>query len=131
MKYPKKSKYGIPHFDAFACMSDSVSWQPAENNPHGFTLTATIVADDCTRPEDSECYSAQKTKAWQNDEWCYIGIVLSVSKNEVTLDNHAASLWGVECNYNARSNLHLAQVCKDLEGEALDVGQKVLDALGV
>lgn len=123
--YPKVSKHGIPHFDQFVCIGDSVTWQPKQN-PHGLTLTATIVCDDETRPQDFDCYSQKKIKECQDGEWDFIGLVLSVSKNGLTLDDHAASLWGIECNYNARSNLYFAQVCKDLESEALQVGAKVL-----
>lgn len=127
--YPKLSKHGIPHFAAFACIGDSVSWVPVDNNPYGLTIIATIEYDEISGPEDSECYSQKKVKEWENDQWYFVGLVLSVHKNGLTLDNHAASLWGIGCNYNARSNLHMASVCKELESEALAVGAKVLDRL--
>ena len=126
MKYPKTSKYGIPHFNSYACIGDSVSWTPKDGNPYGLTITARLEHDSDTKPTDFECYSASKIKEWENDEWSFVGVVLSVHKDGVTLDNHAASLWGIECNYNARSNLYFAQVCKDLESEALAVGNEVL-----
>lgn len=127
--YPKVSKFGIPHFAAFACIGDSVSWVPAHGNPAGLMLTARIVCDEDTRPSDCECYSAQKIKEWHEGEWQYVGLVVSVSRNGITFDDHAASLWGLECNYNARGNLYFAQVCKDLESEALELGAKALDSL--
>lgn len=127
--YPQKSKYGIPHFDSFACSGDSVSWVPSRGNPAGLMLTATLCCDEETRPCDVECYSAQKIKEWLDGERSFVGIVLSVSRNGVTLDDCAASLWGIECNYNAKSNLYFAQVCKDLESEALAVGNEVLAKL--
>lgn len=33
-------------------------------------------------------------RSWCNDDWHYVGVILSVEKNGVVLDNHAASLWG-------------------------------------
>lgn len=129
MKYPKMSKYNIPHFDLFACIGDSVSWIPSHGNPAGLMLTATLVEDDTTSPDDFECYSQKKVKEWQDSEWQYVGIVLSVSRNGITLDCHAASLWGIACNYNAKSNLYLAQVCKDLEQDALGMGHKAIQRL--
>lgn len=127
--YPQKSKYGIPHFDSFACIGDSVSWVPSRGNPAGLKLTATLVDYVVSTPADFECYSKKKVKEWQNGLWRYVGVVLSVSRNGITLDDHAASLWGIECNYNARSNLHFAQLCKDLEHEALEMGNEVMAKL--
>lgn len=127
--YPKASKYNIPHFSSFACIGDSVSWVSSRGNPAGLMLTATLCCDEETRPCDVECYSAQKKKEWHNGDWSFIGIVLSVSRNCVTLDDCAASLWGIECNYNAKSNLYFAQVCKELESEALERGNAVLAKL--
>jgi hypothetical protein len=129
MKYPKTSKHGIPHFHSFACSGDSVSWTPKKNNPHGLTITARLEHDTDTKPSDNGCYSVQKVKDWENDKWSFVGVVLSVHKDGVTLDDHAASLWGIECNYNARSNLYFARVCKELESEALAVGNEVLAKL--
>lgn len=127
--YPKQSKYGIPHFDSFACVGDSVSWVPSHGNPGKLMLTARIECDEDTHPCDVECCSAQKIKQWLDSEWQYVGIVISVSRNGITLDNHAASLWGIECNYNSKSNLYFAQVCKDLEQDALGMGHKAIQRL--
>ena len=95
MKYPKQSKHGIPHFASFACIGDSVSWVPSHGNPGKLTLTAMIVCDDVTRPSDSECYSERKIKEWHNGDWSFIGLIISVSRNGITIDCHAASLWGI------------------------------------
>ena len=129
MKYPKQSKHGIPHFSSFACSGDTVTWTPKDGNPYGLAIMARLEHDLDTKPSDSECYSVQKIKDWENDKWSFVGIVLSVHKDGVTLDDCAASLWGIDCNYNARSNLYFAQVCKELESEALSVGNEVLAKL--
>jgi len=105
----------FPKFNSYACDGDSIEWQS-----EGFDITATIKYDDQTKPTDSDCYSPIKIKQWMNDEWFFCGLVLSVSKNGVELSDHAASLWGIDCNYNKRSNCYLSEVAKELECEALD-----------
>lgn len=105
----------FPKFDSYACEGDSITW-----NAEGFDITARIEYDHNTTPDDSDCYSPIKIKQWKNDEWFFCGVVLSVSKNGVELSDHTASLWGIECNYNKRSNRYLSEVAKELELEALD-----------
>lgn len=122
----KKIKF--PQFNSFALGGDSITWEK-----EGFTLTARLRYDDQTRPTDYECYSPLKIKQWKNDEWFYVGVIVSVSKNGVMLDDHAASLWGVDCNYNKTSNKYLAIVAQDMENEAIECGklevEKMIKAL--
>ena len=47
-------------------------------------------------------------KAWANDEWRYVGVVLQVSRAGIVLDEHAASLWGIEANYPGSDNSYLS-----------------------
>jgi len=60
---------------------------------------------------------------WKNDEWFYVGVVLSVSRNGVELSDHAASLWGVDCNFSDTSNAYLSEVAQELEAEALETAR--------
>ena len=108
-----------PEFNSFAVVGDSVRW-----DHEGYNLIATILHDDCTSIADFDCYSALKIKQWKNDEWFFAGIVISVKKNDVLLSDHAASLWGIDCNYNKTSNKHLSEVCADLQGEAIEAAKK-------
>lgn len=71
----------------------------------------------------------QALRAWCNDEWSYCGIVLSVAKSGVTLDEHAASLWGIERNYPGSDNAYLTEVANELLDEALDAAKKTLAKL--
>lgn len=112
----KKIKF--PQFNSYALEGDSITWES-----EGFTLTARLQYDTDTTPIDYECYSPLKIKQWKNDDWFYVGVIVSVSKNGVMLDDHAASLWGVDCNYNRTSNKHLATVAQDMENEAIEVGK--------
>jgi hypothetical protein len=68
-------------------------------------------------------------EGWRKVDWFYCGIVLSVSMEGVTLDTHAASLWGVEANYPGSDNAYLTEVASDLLPEALDAARAVLARL--
>ena len=113
----KNSK--IPKFDSYVCIGDYVHWQH-----EGFDLTATVIHDHSTHIADFDCYSALKIKQWKNDEWFFAGIVISVKKNDVLLSDHAASLWGIDCNYNKTSNKYLSEVCAELQDEAIETAKK-------
>ena len=71
----------------------------------------------------------QALKAWCNDQWRYVGIVLSVSCKGVVLDRYAASLWGNDMNYPGSDNSHLTEVANELLSEALEVGKAKLSEL--
>lgn len=108
----------FPKFQAYACAGDSITWKA-----EGFDLTATLEQDHDTKPTDYECYDEADIQRWRNDDWLYVGVVVSVSLNGVELSNHAASLWGVDCNFNDTSNAYLAEVAQELEAEALDTAR--------
>lgn len=139
-------------FDKYACEGDTISCEV-----DGFTITARIVRDDCTdspderqdgfwpsaNPKDAgyvgadnigkiadSIKAAQRVMdAWRNDDWFYCGVVLAVSKKGITLDNHAASLWGIECNYPDSDNSYLSEVANDLLPHALAVGKNIIKTL--
>lgn len=60
---------------------------------------------------------------WRDDEWFYVGVVLSVSRNGVELSDHAASLWGVDCNFSDTSNAYLSEVAQKLETARAEVAR--------
>jgi hypothetical protein len=141
-------------FQTFVCEGDSLTCEAA-----GFEITARIVRDDCTDAPDERqdgfwpslykdapgfigpgnnfrerFAQAQATaeavmEAWRKDEWFYCGIVLSVAFEGVTLDAHAASLWGIEANYPDSDNAYLTDVANELLPEALDIGRAVVTKL--
>jgi hypothetical protein len=60
-------------------------------------------------------------KAWCDNEWCYCGVAVVVSRAGVKLTgeyNHA--LWSIEANYPGSDNAYLAEVANELLPEALD-----------
>ena len=141
-------------FQSFVCEGDSITCEVA-----GFQITARIVRDDCDDAPDerqdgfwpslykdapgfigpgpnhrerfaqAQARAEAVMEAWRKDEWFYCGIVLSVAREGVTLDAHAASLWGVEANYPDSDNAYLTEVAGELLPEALDAGRAALARL--
>lgn len=68
-------------------------------------------------------------KAWCDDEWWYCGIVLSISVKGIPLDEHAASLWGIDCNVPDSDNKYLLEVANDLIPDALAAGKKAIQRI--
>ena len=95
----------------------------------GWTVTATVLFDESTTIDDYGCYDENTIQSWEDDEWQYYGLVLSVSKNGILLDDHAASLWGIEGNFPSSDNSYFSEVFDDLEKEALERGAEVLKIL--
>ena len=141
-------------FDSFVCTGDTITCEA-----DGFTITARIVPDDCGDAPDQrqdgfwpslykdapgfigpgngfrERFAKAQAEAesvmegWRKGDWFYCGVVLSVALEGVTLDSHAASLWGVEANYPGSDNAHLSEVADELLPEALDTARAVLARL--
>jgi hypothetical protein len=112
------NRENFPQFSRYACEGDRIEW-----SAEGFDIVARLVYDTDTKPMDFDCYDTEDVERWRNDEWFYVGVVLSVSRNGVELSNHAASLWGIDCNFNDTSNDYLAEVAKELESEALEIAK--------
>lgn len=75
------------------------------------------------RAERAVLRDFENLKAWCADEWWYVGIILSVEYNGKELTDHAASLWGIECNYPGSDNSYLLEVANDLLSEALETAE--------
>lgn len=73
--------------------------------------------------------------AWKKGEWFYCGIVISAhveiesTSEYVKLTDHAASLWGIECNYPDGKNEYLSSIANELLGEAIDRTQEAINSL--
>jgi hypothetical protein len=141
-------------FQSFVCEGDSLTCEVA-----GFEIIARIVRDDCPDAPDErqdgfwpslykdapgfigpgnnfrERFALAQARAeavmdaWRKDEWFYCGIVLSVAFEGVLLDDHAASLWGIEANYPDSDNAYLTDVANELLPEALEAGRAILARL--
>ena len=116
-------------FNDYIIIGDYVEYTPKENNPRGFAIRATIMEDCDTSPSDCDCYSEEEIKQWKNDYWFFCGVVLSVYKAGVCLSDRAASLWGIECNFPNAPNSYLSDIVRDLETEAMQEAEIILQKL--
>lgn len=106
----EKAKFPLG-FGSFVVVGDCIT-----ADIDGFTVKARIEFDDDTKIDDDDvhnvdqgvtgCNDEQQAKLleardkWFADEWFYCGVVLSVSKNGITLVDYAeGSIWGCDCNY--------------------------------
>lgn len=135
-----KEKFGL-----FVCEGDSLTCEM-----RGFTVTARLVRDDCGDAPDqrqdgfwpslykddagfigagngwrerfdvAQARAEAVMEAWRKDEWFYCGIVLCVAVDGIILDDHAASLWGLEANFPDSDNAYLTEVAHDLLPETMD-----------
>ena len=105
----------IPSFNSYAMAGDFIEWMH-----EGYKIKATLHDDTCTRVNDYECYSQEEIQAWKNDEWFYVGVVLSVSYKGIKLEDHAASLWGIDCNFPGGNNAYLSECALEMQEEAID-----------
>jgi len=67
----------------------------------------------------------RRMKAWCDNEWHWCGVVLSVSRAGICLDDHAASLWGIESD----AGDYFEEVFDELIDDALDVARAKVAAL--
>ncbi len=128
-------------FSGYAYIEDTI-----ETTAGKIIVVAKILRDEDTTIDDdyysqdmTGCTDEQQAEiervrdAWYSNEWFYCGIVLSVYyENEHTrieLHDHAASLWGIECNYPGSDNSYLTEVANDMLSEAIEEGQIALDSL--
>ena len=130
----------------YVCDGDTIE---TEEGP--FRVVACIVYDDTCSNDDDDCHHTdpdsetfvgapegeyERTQAaraaWERNEWFYAGVILSVYVGDVCLDEHAASLWGIEANYPCAEeydNSYLKDVANELLPEALDRAHKALETL--
>ena len=135
-------------FDDFVCEGDSITCEV-----DGYTITARISHDDTPDAPDerqdgfwpslypndagfigsgngwrdrfgkAQAKAERVMAAWKDDEWYYCGVILSVAIDGLTLDDHAASLWGIEANYPDSDNAYLTEVANELLSEALETAK--------
>ncbi|ARJ66126.1 hypothetical protein WV31_10850 [Magnetospirillum sp. ME-1] len=116
-------------FDSFASEGDKI-----EGYRDGFNLTARLVFDEDADPRTDWDEADEKyIESWLNDEWLFVGVVLSVSYNGILLDKHAASIWGCDCNFPRKDgtnpNDHLTGWAEELADEAVRAGEAALAEL--
>jgi hypothetical protein len=98
-------------FDTYVCVGDSITIEKG-----AFTVRVHLEFDGDSRPSDCDCYSDDDVQRWRDDEWFYGGLVASVWIDDVCIDDHAASLWSIDCNFG-KDNAYLDDVAADLIAE--------------
>ena len=127
-------------FDEYACVND---WITMEVN--GIEYRARIEHDPDHHIDDDDCHNMDQfvtgcnneqfsrllkcRQAWINNEWFYCGVVISAHKAGVCIDDYAASLWAIECNYPGTDNSYLTDVANELLAEAIESAKDVLERL--
>ena len=127
-------------FDSYVCIGDTITCEV-----EGFTLVACIEHDVTHHIDDDDCHNIDQEvtgcdaaqqkkliearKAYFADDWFYCGVVISVSRNGVGISEHAASLWGIECNYPGSNNAYLSEVASELIDDALSCARDSLNAM--
>lgn len=143
----------IEKFRKFVCDGDSISCVV-----DGFDCKATIYCDEINdapwerydgfwpslNPDDAG-YIGPKSKralayalvkaenvkrAWENGEWWYVGVAVTISKNGIELTGKFAhAVWGVECNYPGNNNDCLREIANEELPDALQDAREVITKL--
>lgn len=92
-----------------------------------FTLTAVVYADADASPHDYDCYDEATVKAWNDNEWQFVGLVVTATLSDVELGE--ASLWGIDCNSAGSGSIYLFEVAGNLADEAIATARDKLDEL--
>ena len=116
-------------YDKYVCDGDSISLDLGT-----VQIKATVQRDIDHGIDDDDwhnvdqsvtgCNDEQQEKliaarqSWFNDEWFYCGVVLSAWSDDICIDGHVASLWGIECNYPGGDNDYLSEVANELLSES-------------
>jgi len=135
MKTPGQKPAFKAGFDKYACTGDTIT-----GTLNGYDLTARIEYDQDISIDDDDthninqavtgCDDEQQEKlleargAYARGDWFYCGIVIAASRNGVLIDDHAASLWGIECNYPGSDNSYLLEGANEMAGEAVEQADK-------
>lgn len=137
-------------FGSYICDGDYITCEV-----EGFDVTATIYYDDDTTAPDKrqdgfwpsndpndagyvlpENFAAQQAlaehvmNAWNNDEWHYYGVAVTVDREAVTLTGkYAHAVWGIEGNYPEGDNSYFLEVANELLDEALAAAKEKIKKL--
>jgi hypothetical protein len=96
-------------FNRFVCVGDTIKADVTDK----LQLVATLVYDSDCDPQNEGWYDEPDVKRWMNDEWMFVGVVLSVQSHDGTIYKQLGSLWGNEANLR-EDNDHLTDVANEL-----------------
>lgn len=108
---------------------DDGFWPSQDPNAAGY------IGKKSQRAYDRALAKAKATmKAWENDKWCYVGVSITIDKDDVALTGtFDCALWGIEMNYpkqgNRRVNSYLRDVANELLPDAIEAAKAKLAQL--
>jgi len=88
-------------FKGFVCVGDSVSYEI-----DGLTFIVRLHMDDDCSPGDYDCYSPDDINRWNNGDWFFGGLSVSVYLDDHLIAGDIVGLWSLECNVT-NDNDHL------------------------
>jgi len=106
----------FPKFNRYTCTGDTRTIET-----DGLRIVATVHPDYFVTPREFDCYTEDQIAAFERGDWCYVGVVLSVYVEDVLLLDHAASLWGIDCDWD--SGDYITECADDLLSEAFAAGK--------
>lgn len=68
----------------------ALGWQTT-----GLTVRAHTERDEDETPYAFDCYTSADIEAWKNDDWCFVGVIVTVT-DAYGFEWAEASLWGTE-----------------------------------
>lgn len=110
-------------FDKYVCVGDCV-----EKEFHGLTLRAELLHDEFVTPDEYDCYTDEQIADWKRGEWFFGGLVISLWCDDIEIESHLSSLWGLYCNI-VDDHSYLDEVAEELFGEAESEAMKVVSKL--
>lgn len=110
-------------FGKYVCIGDY-----AEKDYHGLTLRAELLHDEFVTPDEFDCYTDEQIADWKRGDWFFGGLVVSLWCDNIKLESHLSSLWGLDCNI-VDENSYLDEVAEELFSEAEDEVKKVVSTL--
>jgi len=93
---------------SFVCLGDRKTAKITES----VQVVATVVHDHDTTPADFDCYGENEVRRWEDDEWDFVGIVLTLEVNGQEVAT-LGSLWGIERNLTAEHS-YFSECANDL-----------------
>lgn len=115
MKFDRK-------FGKYVCVGNTITADITDK----MRLVATLVYDDNSDPRDFDCYEEADVVRWKNDDWFFVGVVLSIQSHDGTIKAELDSLWGYEANFTDNHD-YLTEVANELidEKQILDTLQSI------
>lgn len=110
-------------FGKYVCYGDRVYADVTDE----VELCARVEPDCGSHPSDYGCYTDEQIRAWEDEDWCFVGLVVSAYIGDTCIGEFA-SLGGIDVNI-ANNNDHLNDYARELMEESLPDVRDCLKAM--